>query len=429
MNGTTFSADQTTTAANAESLANVATSIHFNAGGHTLTIQDTPAHLLDPANAEGETLANAWQLTADATVVSADAETLLTEAKFHLNHTLTVSDSSDNLLDGVLAADINASSYSASVQVELSGAETLDAQTAAHLVALPGFTNNGNLSIQDDSTYLLNNANHTAEVDAASVTLNGDEVVSAATAARLAAVPNFTLGSSHLQLASNDYANAATLKAIGDFDTGFDVNGHSLTMTQDALALTPAEYAALQSDSVVLNGHALSAMPTGADASASGGDIHVTGNGVDGATANVYAADGSLLSQAVVSASFDVSDTIVHAGNGLVVTETVGASAATSESSPIVALERTVLTDAATADSATFAASGQVQVDTGEYVNLYTTATVPLHPANPALVYDAAQHTLSLEIDGHSPVILMTLGGATTPTSLDPAEILIRHFG
>ena len=430
MAGTTLSCNQTATAANAESLFAVENTINFTLGGHTITIQDTAANILNLANADGEALASAWQLSGNDTVAAADAETLLTASKFSVNgYTLTISDSSDNLLDGVLSGDISGFSGVSHVHVQLAGAETLDAQTAAALVALPGFTNNGDLSIQDSSDYLLNSANHTAEADAASVTLVGDETVSVATATALAAVPNFALGSSHLYLASNDYANAAALVAIGNFDTGFDANGHTLTMTQDALNLTPSEYNALQSDNIVLNGHALSALATGVVVTSDAGTVHVAGNGVDGATLNVYASGGASLSQtAGVAASFTANASEGSIGNGVVVTETVGASAATSESAPIIALEQTVITGAVTGASATFAGSGSVQVATGEYLNLYTTANAPASPANPDLVYDATAHTLSLDIAGHSPLVLVTLGGATHPTSLDPSEIIVQHF-
>ena len=428
MNGTTFSSDQTTTAANATTLSGLADSIHFAKGSYTLTVSDTPTHLLDPSYADGLALADVWQLTADASVTSADAEALLSEAKFHLNHVLTVSDSSDNLLDGVLDDIVNASAYKADVHIELSGAETLDARTAARLVALPGYTDTGALSIEDGAAYLLNSANLAAETLAASVTLNGDETLSIATATKLAALPHFTLGSNTIILASNDYADAAALVAIASFASGFDEDGHVITVTQDALALTPSEYIELQDDGLSLNGHAISALATDIVITSGSGTVHVAGNGIDGATARVYASNGTLLSQSTVSEAFSVSASEGAIGNGVVVTEVVGASAATSESAPIIVLERSVLTTQATTDGATFAATGQVQVDTGKYVNLYTTATVPAHPANPVLVYDATQHTLSLSIDGHAPLVLVTLGSATTPAALDPSEIFIRHL-
>ena len=430
MAGTTLSGNQTTTAANAESLFALEGTINFTLGGHTIAIQDTAANILNLANADGEALATAWRLSGNDTVTAADAETLLTASKFSVNgHTLTISDSSDNLLDGVLGGDVSGFSGASHVHVQLAGAETLDAQTAAALVALPGFTNNGNLSIQDSSDYLLRSANHTAEADAASVTLVGDETVSVSTAVSLAAVPNFTLGSNHLLLASNDYANAAALVAIGNFDTGFDANGHTLTMTQDALNLTPSEYNALQSDNIVLNGHALSALATGIVVTSGAGTVQVSGHGIDGATLNVYASSGASLSHTTgAGASFTATASEGSIGNGVVVTETVGASAATSESAPIIALEQTIITAAATGAGATFAGSGSVQVGGGAYLNLYTTANEPGAPANPNLVYDATAHTLSLDIAGHAPLVLVTLGSATHPASLDPSEIVIQHF-
>lgn len=430
MAGTTLSGNQTTTAANAESLFALEGTINFTLGGHTIAIQDTAANILNLANADGEALATAWRLSGNDTVTAADAETLLTASKFSVNgHTLTISDSSDNLLDGVLGGDVSGFSGASHVHVQLAGAETLDAQTAAALVALPGFTNNGNLSIQDSSDYLLRSANHTAEADAASVTLVGDETVSVSTAVSLAAVSNFTLGSNHLLLASNDYANAAALVAIGNFDTGFDANGHTLTMTQDALNLTPSEYNALQSDNIVLNGHALSALATGIVVTSGAGTVQVSGDGIDGATLNVYASSGASLSHTTgAGASFTATASEGSIGNGVVVTETVGASAATSESAPIIALEQTIITAAATGAGATFAGSGSVQVGGGAYLNLYTTANEPGAPANPNLVYDATAHTLSLDIAGHAPLVLVTLGSATHPASLDPSEIVIQHF-
>ena len=427
--GTTLLGDQTVTAAQAQALVTVQSTIGFDLGGYTITIQDSAAHLLDPVNADGEALASVWRLSGNDTVSAADAEILLTEPKFVLNHTLVVSDSADNLLDGVLAGDIAASAYAASVHVQLAVPETLDAHTAAALVALPGFTNNGDLSIADSSDYLLNPANQAAEAAATSVNLVGDETVSAATAGRLAAVPHFDLGSDHLSLASNDYADAAVLTAIADFGSGFDPNGHTITLTQDAISLTPTEYAALQSDNIILNGHALSARATGVSVTSSGGTVHVLGSGVDGATLNVYAANGTSLSQtAGVGAAFDASASEGAIGNGVVVTETVGASAATSESAPIIALEQTVLTGAATAAGATFSGSGSVQVGVGQYTDLYLASAVPATPAYPALVYDPSAHTLSLDIAGHAPLVLVTLGTATAPATLDPSEIFIKHF-
>jgi hypothetical protein len=311
------------------------------------------------------------------------------------------------------------------VNVELAGAETLDAQTAHRLVNLPGYTANGDLSIQDSASYLLNTANHDAEAVATSVTLVGDETVSAATAVALAAVPNFDLGSSVLHLASNDFADAATLKTIADFSTGFDANGHSLTMTQDAIALTPDEYSALQADGLVSNGHALSALPVSLSVTATGGNITIDGTGVDTATVTLYGGDGHVLTTTGAAPGFTVS--AADASVNMSLTETVGANAATSESAPVVLLEQASLESIVSTDSASFAASGAVHVAGSEYLDIYSAAAAPLHPLSPVLVYDATQHTLSLDVDGHTGVVLVTLGGATTAASLDASEILVKH--
>jgi hypothetical protein len=428
MSGTTLSGDQSTTAANAESLFALESTINFSLGSHQITILDTAANILNQVNSDGDALASAWQLSSNATVDTADAETLLTATKFATNgHSLTVSDTSANLLDGILPGDINSSANHASVVVELSHSETLDAQTAEALVSLPGFTNNGDLSIADGSSYLLNAANHTAETDATSVTLAGNETVSVATAVSLANLPHFTLGSNVLSLASADYANAAALKVIADFGTGFNHNGFSLTQTQDDVSLTPTEYTALGSDNVLQNGHALSAMPATAAVSSSGGDVSITATGVSGGTLNVYAADGSSLSSSALgSSSISVTQAEAGAGGAVVITETMaGHTAAAGESAPIIALDQTVVTT--DAGAATFATSGQVQVgSSSNYMNVYTAGSQPTQAA-PELVYDANAHTLSLDVNG-AMTVLVTLGTATHPTSLDPSEIFITHF-
>ena len=315
MNATTFSSNQSTTAANATSLFSLKDTIHFDRGAFTLTISDTPSNLLNASYDNGKSFADTWRLTGNATVAALDAEALLAEAKFVLNHTLTVSDTSDSLLDGVLSPLINSSAYKASIHVQLSGDETLNARTAARLVALPGFTDTDDLSIQDGASYLLNPANLAALNLANTVTLAGDETASALTTYRLSVLPNFTLGANTIYLASNDYANVATLTAIANFDDGFNDNGRTITLTQSALALTPTQYAALADETIVLNGHAVSALATGVAVSSTAGTVHVTGNGVDGATLKVYASDGTVLT--TVNGADDNFDVTADGGQGL----------------------------------------------------------------------------------------------------------------
>ncbi len=352
----------------------------------------------------------------------------MAKANFHIddaNTTLTISDSSEALLDGALATALGSFADASHIAVQLSSPETLDAQTAHRLVNLAQFSDNGDLSIQDSASYLLNSANHDAEVAATSVTLAGDEIVSAATAVHLAEVPHFDLGGYTLYLASNDFADAATLRTIADFGSSFDPNGHTLTITQDVLTLTPDEYSAVQADNPVANGHALSAIPVDLSVDATGGNLVIDGTGVDGATVTLYDADGSVVTALTTIPTFHVS--VSDASANMVLTETVGASAATSESAPVVLLEQSALEGIVNTDGATFAASGAVHVTGSEYLDIYNLSAAPAHPANPVLVYDPTQHTLSLDVDGHAPVVLVTLGTATHATSLDATEILVKH--
>ncbi len=457
VHGTTLSGDQTATAADLETLFSLENTIHFSPGSYHLTLQDTPANLLNPTYSDAVGLATSLTLPGPETVGAAGAESLMATGKLVLTDStiLTISDTSSDLLDGVLGGAITGGDFTSFVHVTLSDNETLDANTAEALVSLPGYTAGSNtLSIVDGVSYLLNPANHLAEVDATSVTLDGDATVSAATAVSLAALPNFALDGNTLFLASNDYADAATLTTlaglgsgctrhgntlsltqnasvnatqlaeVGDFGSGLQAAGHTLTLTQDALALTPAEYTAVQSDNVVLNGHAMSAIPTGVSVSEVDNDVQFTGTGVNGATVTLYSASGSEITTTTASPAFTVSALEAGPGINVVATETVNGT----ESAPIIALEQTILTNAAATDSATFATSGQVQVGTNEYMNVYTAGSQPTNPTNPILVYDPAAHTLSFEAAGHSDIVLVTLGTATHPASLDPSEIFVKHY-
>src|SRR6185312_2583075 len=220
------------------------------------------------------------------------------------------------------------------------------------------------------------------ETAATLVTLAGDEEVSAATAARLAGLPHFILGVSHVTLAADDFADAATLNALGslgsNFDTGghvltmtqsasidgltvktvgefgvdFHKNGHTVTLTQDALALTPSELTAVQADGLTLAGHVLSAMPDSVVVSNTGGSIHIAGTGVNTATVTLYDNTGTSVTTTSAAPSFTIS--AADSGANFAVTELVSGV----ESAPIIALEDTILTARATSDSATFLTTG-----------------------------------------------------------------------
>jgi hypothetical protein len=424
LHGTTLAASATIDAADAESLATLASQIHFSLGDNALTIADSAANLLDSANSDGVALATIVTLAGNDSTDTAGAETLLGNAHFMLNSTLTITDNSANLLDGVLGTLIANSPYDANIAVQLAGPETLDAPTAEALVALHGFNDIQNMTIADSSAYLLDSANLTAEQMAVSVTLAGDETVSANTVLRLSELPHFSADDGMLTLAGNDFANAATLKAVADLGTQFSAGGHSITLTQDALDLTPTEFAALQADGVVANGHLVSAVPVNAHVTDDTNMVSLSATGVAGAAVHVYGEDGSLLTSIIApQAQFTVSAADPGSNHNFSFTELVNGT----ESAPLVVLDANVLANAVSAASASFAASGAIEVDPGKYLNLYTAGSVPVLNA-PALVYDPSAHTVALDIPGNAPVTLITLGAGTHPASLDISEVLVKHY-
>ncbi len=414
----------TITAATATSLANLASTIHFQ-HDREIVVQDSASALLNQGNSAGLGLADKVTLAGSATVDAADAESLLGINHFVLNAPLTVSDSSANLLDGVLGRDIANSGFANDIIVQLAGPETLDADTAETLVSLPGFADTTNITIADASSYLLNTANLTAEQMAASVTLAGDETVSANTVLRLSEIPHFAPGTSHLVLANNDFANNATLHAIADDGAAFQSNGHMITLTQDALDLTPTEYTALQSDIINANGHAVGITPTLNSMTETANMLTVSATGIAGGTVHVYAQDGTVISSThQANAGFTVTAPDTAPFHNFEITETVGGV----EGAPLVVLDATGLESIASAAGVTFSSSGQIQVDPGKFLNLYEAGSVPAL-AHPALVYDPVAHTISLDLPGGGVVPLITLGGTTHPSSLDLSEIVIKHHG
>jgi hypothetical protein len=360
--GTTLGASQIVGAAAAQLLAEIARSIHFSLKNLVLTVEDGAAQLLDHANAQGLALAGA---------------------------------------------------------VELAGATTLDAAMAASLVAIRGFTDpHGYLAIADTAATLLSGGNLTAEQIAGSVTLLGNEAVSANTVLRLAELPHFTVGDHTLSLAGNDTADAATLQAIAALGTHFNANHFSLTATGESLDLTPSELAALQKDGVVQAGHVVAAI------SDAGNMLTIAGLGIAGDTIKIYDSSGHLLgSHPITSGAFTVSAADAGENHNFAVTDISNGH----ESAPVIVLDAPSLVSAVTGAGAHFASAGAIEVGTGQYLNLYL-STQAL-PAAPALVYNATTHVISLDIPDHSPVALVTLGGTTLPGSLTAAEIFIKHHG
>jgi hypothetical protein len=456
----TLSGNVTVGAQAAESLAAIAGSIHFSLGGSTLTVQDSVTNLLNTQYAAGLALASSVTLQGSATVDAAQAEALLSMSNFTLsgNTVLTISDTSGDLLGGTLATDISESGLASHIVVQLSDSETLDAPTAEELVSIPGFNDTTHLTISDDPAYLLNPANSAAEEMAVAVTVPGQEYVSANTVERLAEIPHFTPGTGDLVLASDDFANAPTLKAIADMGSGFVTDGNTITLTAnvtglsaaelasvadlgsalvmnahtismgaDALAVTPTEYAALQSDNLVQNGYALGVLPTGVSVSESGDVLSVSGTAIAGGTIKVYGEDGSLISSNVeTNAAFTVTASDVSGGN-FAVTETAGRAG--NESAPLVVLDAGLVESLVTGLGGSFAGSGAIEVDTGKFVNLYQAGSVPQNLSTAALIYSPTAHTISLDVPEQSPVTLITLGGTTTPQSLEASEIFFKHHG
>ena len=237
-------------------------------------------------------------------------------------------------------------------------------------------------------------------------------------------MPHFTVGDNLLTLAGNDFANAATLKAIADLGTQFSDGGHTITATADALNLTPTEYAALQNDGIVANGHAISAVLVDTSVTDLNNLMALTATGVAGATVNIYDSSGNPLSNTVEAQSgFTITAPDSGLGHAFSITETVNGK----ESAPVVVLEANLIEAAVTAADATFATSGAIEVDSGKYLNLYTSTSVPQNLQTPALVYNAATHTISLDLPNASAVTLITLGASTHPASLDVSEILVKH--
>ncbi len=411
-------------ASSASSLASLAGTIHYQAD-HNITVQDTAANLLDVDNAAGLSMAQAITLAGPSVVDAADAEGLLSLNHFIISTPLIVRDSSANLLDGALGQAVTSSAFSDHVQLQLAGPETLDADTAESLVSLPRFSDPINLSIADSPSYLLASANLSAEQMASTVTLDGDEAVSANTILRLSEVPHFTPGTSHLVLAGNDFADAATLRAIVDVGGAFTPNGHTITVTQDALDLSPAEFAAAQSDNLVANNH-VGILPGAASLFDAEGALTVSATGYAGGIVKAYSASGALVSVSQQTHDgFIVTIADNSAGQNFAITETVHGT----EGAPLVILDAVALGSLVTAAGATFASNGSIQISPGAFVNLYEAGSVPNQLTNPALVYDPVAHTVSLDLPHAAPVTLITLGSATHPMSLDPSEILSKQHG
>ena len=428
LTSTTLTGDATISVTTANALAGSASAIHFDRGAFHIVVQGSAADIVNQNNAGGIDIADIVQLNGPAHIDAMDAEALLSISHLNLNTTLTISDSSINLLDGTLKNSITSSGFGEHIVVQLAGPEALDAQTAESLVSIPGFADAHNLSISDEASYLLDTYNLGAEQLAAEVTLAGDETVTANTVLRLTEVPHFTPGDSHLVLSSNDFANALTIKAIADVGSAFDPNGHTITLTSDVMNLTPQEFIALTHDSTSQNGHMLGVVPTAISVTDIGNTVQLSGIGVVGSTVKLFGSDGSLVSSvSQADAGFTISADDVGHGHNFSLTESAGGIS--SEGAPIVILDSGTLETSVATAGGSFASTGQIQVSTGKFVDLYEAGSIPISLNHAALVYDPVAHTVALDLPGQGLTTLVTLGGSTHVASLDASEILFKLHG
>ena len=436
--GTELSFGATTDAASAERLFGLEKTIHFTAAGSALRVQDTAANLLNPNNADGLGLASTISLSADDTTTAAGAETLLGNAKFGLTHVLTIADTPADLLDGTLATLLRAGDFGGDIQVELSAPTVTDASTAEALVSLPGFIDPAqDLSISDHPNFLIDPTYLPAETLATTVTIPGDELVSAATILRLSQVPHFTPGDSHLILAANDVVDDPTLAAIGDLGTSYLPNGHTITMTQDDTALTQTEFNALQNDNVVTNGHLFSvAAPPPAltvislqDNAFMGLAQLILSTSTQSYGGTGYDASGRTIATdpGTTATGHDLID-FANAAQNFSFTEPLNGSV----SNPVILLDTATLTAAANgAAFSTVATPGALAFSIGaqnDYLPIYTagSGSAP-QPNDTALVFNPLAQTLSLQANEHS-TVLITLGGTSHPASLVAAEFFVKTF-
>jgi hypothetical protein len=430
----TLTGNSITTAANAEQLFLLENAIHFSKGSYTLTVADTAAHLLAPANSDGIGIADSLQLVGPDSTNAEGAETLLSNTKFDLNAVLTITDTAANLLDGTLGPLLTHGDYGSDVVVELTAPATLDATTATNLVALPGFADpSHDLTISDDPAFLISSTATAAEMLATSVTIPTDETVSAATIYALSQVPNFTAGAHHLLLAANDVANDATLVAIANLGSAYEPNGHTITMTQDETNLTSAQYAALQNDNIIPNGHQFTtaAPPFVAVAYFSDG-VHdeVSAATLSGALYDVANNVGVLVSSSESTGYPGPGDTSVSWTDQANTAYSVIEYLHGANSLPIIDLSRAQISTFLGADPVS-----QTQLPNSVYLSgigylpLYTTATAPSSFTTAILVYDPGSHTVNLETSSTNSLDLLILGGGqygTYPTSLTTGEFVSK---
>ena len=240
--------DATATAAQADALAHLGVDLDGNA----LTIADTPTELLDSANADGVMLAGALELSGNASVDAATAEALEAIAKFSTGgHLLAVSDSASALLG------IDSATQQMVGTLALNGSEVVDATTLAGLTRLGIKFSLGGHDLQVGGTAdQLAGLNSMETGLTSGQVLSSDDVVSAAVAAQLAALPNFSVDSGVSLTVQDSVANLIALtpevKAIATVEQL--VSGADVTVTAlDAAALAALPHFSNAGASITVN--------------------------------------------------------------------------------------------------------------------------------------------------------------------------------
>jgi hypothetical protein len=267
LQGTTydFADNGALNAAQAQTLATIATQIHFSAGT-TMVVQDSAANLLAAANQAGVALASTVELTGTPTLDASDAVAVLSLHNLTLTaNQLTIHDTAQNLLNPALDALLTGPAFSGDITVARTDNVAVTVQQAQTLAAI-GVT--GSPAIADTAANLINPANSTVLASASTVALSDNETVTAATAAQVEAAlntygtlsSNLTASTGVLTLAASATVDAPTLLAIANLGTHFSAGSNTLTLASGTsnLNLTIAQFNTLQNDNVALNGNTVS---------------------------------------------------------------------------------------------------------------------------------------------------------------------------
>ncbi|MCX7378255.1 MAG: hypothetical protein NTY94_16110 [Alphaproteobacteria bacterium] len=162
------------------------------ATGTILVVQGRSGDLLNSEYAAGIAKASLVQLTGSNTVTVAQAAALAALTNFSLSTgaTLVAQGRSNDLLNSAYANGLARAS-----SVVLSGSNTVTAVQANYLASLKNLSlfTGATLVVQDGSSDLLSSSYATGLAKATSVVLSGSNTVTAAQAARLAALTNFSL--------------------------------------------------------------------------------------------------------------------------------------------------------------------------------------------------------------------------------------------